>query len=497
MKIQNLKLSKLTSEKRELVAKLLAKQQIGLGKKVELKQVERDLFPVSFVQAAKLKSAIEDPTSYNLVISFEIEGEIDLKILEESYNAIIDRHKILRVSFFKKDGTYFQRLKDKAHYQIIYHDLRDMQTEPRQHLFEFAERAANYVFDLENEILFSVMLLHISDDRYYLINNIHHLLTDTWSNLLLASEFMKIYKSILEEGKSTLEDPFVHYTDYAVWESDWLKSPEAEQQKVFWKNYLSGALPLSIKTDFPRPKRLENSRLLNEYLVVKTETATKFIEFCIANKATIYNGVCAVLFTLLYFYSKTNDICLGTYAVLRSRPETYSMIGYMVNDITFRASVTGDSTFIDFLSHVQQIQSSALYGREIPFEVVNNLLDSACDYPLSSLQRVLCLYSQTEETLTINKINSATGENHGIFSEIDDLPWKATLVELPKKEEFTNRDLILSFYSNGHDIRLKLHYNSSLFKPETIKKMITQLETLFALYYTHNSATIDQIVEQI
>lgn len=497
MDIRNAKLTDLTPEKRELVAKLLAKKRADQEQKKVLKPIAGDVFPVSFAQQAMLEYAFQNPSVCNLVISYEMEGQIDFQILEESFNTVVNRHKILRVSFFKKGETFFQRVKEKSHQRIIYHDLRSLKKTSTQHLHDYVVQESLFEFDLEKDLLFRMTVLKISEDKYFLINNIHHLLTDTWSNLLLASEFMKTYKNILERKNITVDEPAIHYTDYAYWEREWIESFEAKKQKVFWENYLAGAKPLCLDTDFPREENSISHRLLSEQFSVKPEIAAQFIKFCFASKVTIYTGVSAVLFALLYFYTKTNDICIGTYAVLRTKPETFSMIGYLVNDITFRATVTGAETPSDFLQYVGQLQSEAQNSRELPQEIVSNLLNPEDDRWLSSLQRVLCLFSQTEETLTAVANNSSTDENQGLFAETADLPWKVKLMPPPDKDEFTDRDLILSLYLNGQDIRLRLWYNSGLFNCSTVIKMLSRFETLFALFSNDDSSTLDQILEKI
>ena len=43
------------------------------------------------------------------------------------------------------------------------------------------------------------------------------------------------------------------YADYAIWQQDWLKSSQFQEQLGYWKKTLEGDLPvLDMPTDYPR-----------------------------------------------------------------------------------------------------------------------------------------------------------------------------------------------------------------------------------------------------
>jgi hypothetical protein len=489
----NLKLSELSSDKRKLFSVLLAKQN---AKKQNLTQIKPDLenvIPVSFKQESLLKQIFENKLPGNLIIPYEIEGEVNFEIVEESCNELIKRHKALRTFFFKSEEKYFQSFRNiNLRYNVMYADLSSEVNSQKNILLQHTNQEVEYRFDLQNDMLFRLKLLKIATNKYYLISNIHQLVTDTWSNRLLAFEFVQIYKSLLETGKNNLK-PILHQSDYAQWEREWIDSAEAEKQKEFWANYLSGAAPINLKTDYPRIDGVRYSLLFNNEKIIEPQIAKNFIKFCETKKITVYTGVLMCFFVLLKIYSKTDDICIGTFASLRKRTETLSMVGNLINDITIRVQVTDDMKATDFLQIVYSKQYDAQIRRELPWQIVSSLLYPNEDYSFFPLHRVLFLCSQAEETLnvTFNDSSNEIFENTGLITDINDLPWKMTLIPLPDPIEYTTRDLILSLYISKDGLRLKLWYNSILFRKETIESMLTQLEKILVQFSIESFASIN------
>jgi len=180
---------------------------------------------------------------YNIPILLEIEGILDKQALIKSFETIIDRHEVLRSNFIQKDTQVYQVVKN---HNLIVETLKtdDFITE--------VEKRVNLAFDLEKDLLFRVTLFETSPNNYKLFVNMHHIVSDGWSIDVMIKEFIALYNSYLESDQNPLDELQIQYSDYAMWQREYLSGEVLEQKISYWKEALAGIEPLLLPTTYPR-----------------------------------------------------------------------------------------------------------------------------------------------------------------------------------------------------------------------------------------------------
>src|SRR5207302_9257718 len=84
--------------------------------------------------------------------------------------------------------------------------------------------------------------------------------------------------------------------------------------------------------------------------------------------ATLFMTLLAAFKTLLYRYSRQEDILVGSPIAGRSRAETEQSIGFFVNTLVLRTDVSGDPTFKELLGRVRDVALGAFAHQDMPFE---------------------------------------------------------------------------------------------------------------------------------
>ena len=103
-------------------------------------------------------------------------------------------------------------------------------------------------FDLKEAPLIRVSLIRIREQKYVLLMDMHHIISDGVSVGILFDEIEALYK-----GEALIENK-IQYKDFAIWQNDYLKTEEISKQEEYWLETLKGELPvLDIITDYPRP----------------------------------------------------------------------------------------------------------------------------------------------------------------------------------------------------------------------------------------------------
>uniref|UniRef100_UPI0038F626DF condensation domain-containing protein n=1 Tax=Streptomyces scabiei TaxID=1930 RepID=UPI0038F626DF len=81
-----------------------------------------------------------------------------------------------------------------------------------------ARRLAQHPFDLAGEAPLKVTLLSFDRSNHALVVNVHHLVTDGWSQRLFWEELAAHYAAARKNETAALPAPRFQYRDFALWQ---------------------------------------------------------------------------------------------------------------------------------------------------------------------------------------------------------------------------------------------------------------------------------------
>jgi bacitracin synthase 3 len=170
-----------------------------------------------------------------------LKGNLDISRLHAAINILIERHETLRTSFVMLNGDPYQ----KVHSGLTY--ILSVVPVENKTLDQLAESFVR-LFRLSEAPLFRIELAKLEEDEFFVMFDIHHIISDGWSLRLLISEMMDIYM-----GK-TLKPLSIQYKEFAKWQKSLLESEVFAGKKSFWLKYFQGELPmLNLPLDYKRP----------------------------------------------------------------------------------------------------------------------------------------------------------------------------------------------------------------------------------------------------
>ncbi|MFG6179707.1 condensation domain-containing protein, partial [Halomonas sp. THAF12] len=129
--------------------------------------------------------------SYNISLSFEILGLLEIASLEKSVNLLLKRHESLRTTFEIVEGEPVQKVEEFNEIKLPIHDV-----ESTVEAKKVSENLSREPFDLENGPLYRLQLLKVNEEHYVLSVTIHHIISDGWSMGIIAEEISNNYKKI-------------------------------------------------------------------------------------------------------------------------------------------------------------------------------------------------------------------------------------------------------------------------------------------------------------
>jgi amino acid adenylation domain-containing protein len=418
------------------------------------------LLPLSFGQQRLLFLEWLAPHPVNnLPAAYRLVGQLDMEALVQSLNEIVRRHEVLRTTFSFVDGQAAQVILPQLTLTLPVTDigalpLAQQQAEARQQILA----ATQPPFDLTQSPLLRVKLLKLSETEHILVLVLHHIIFDEWSFHIFMRELCILYETFAQSEPSPLPELPYQYADFAMWQRQWLKDEGFESHLNYWKQQLAGTLPvLQLPTDRLRPPiRTYQGAHQSIELPLNLTSALKVL----SQRAgvTLFVTLLATFKILLYRYSGQADICVGTPITGRNRTEIEGLIGCFINTLVLRTNLDGNPSFSDLLNRVQQVAVGAYAHQDLPFETLVEELQPERNLSHSLLFQVMFIlqnFPRSDHQLAGLRIDS-----------------------LPVDNQMAQFDLTLWMCETDRGLTTRLEYNSDLFDPSTIIRMLGHFQIL-------------------
>jgi acyl carrier protein len=451
----------------------------GVEKAPPITSVERDGGVVlSFAQQRLWFLEQLEPGSslYNCPGAAHLRGPLDVKALERSLNDIIVRHESLRTTFASVEGQPVQVINPAWELRLDAEELCALgEAEQAAEVERQATAQAQQGFDLTEGPLLRVKLLRLNSEEHVVFFTMHHIISDAWSLGVFLQELAALYEAHRNGRSAELPELKIQYADYAVWQRHHLSGEVLEQQLEYWRRQLAGA-PTVMELPFARPRPSEQTHRGKQEAVELSADLTQRLRLLSRREgATLYMTLLAAFNALLYYYTRSEEIVVGTNAANRGRRETDHLIGFFVNQLAIRTSLSGDPTFKELLRRVRDVTIAAYANQEIPFDRLVEALKLERNLSYSPLFQVKIDLLSTPlpdiggAELAITPLKADTGGSH--------------------------LDLIISLVDTPGELTGVLLYNTDLFDAATVLGVFRQFESLLEQIVEHPEAKLSALID--
>ena len=164
------------------------------------------------------------------------------------------RHQVLRSSFTAQDGEPVQQVSEEFHLDFEQIDISGLEAEEREpKVQELVGEQAGRPFDLEAGGLLRLRLLRLGEQEHVLLLTMHHIVADGWSLGVMMRELGQLYEAYREGREPGLKELEIQYSDYAVWQREWLQGEVLEKELGYWREQLAGMEGVELPVDHARP----------------------------------------------------------------------------------------------------------------------------------------------------------------------------------------------------------------------------------------------------
>ncbi|TRU46908.1 MAG: amino acid adenylation domain-containing protein [Microcystis aeruginosa Ma_QC_Ch_20071001_S25] len=409
--------------------------------------------PLSFAQQRLWFLDQLQPNSalYNIPMVLHFRGNLNQKALEQSLQEICDRHEVLRTNFVTIDGQPTQVIQTTRE-TISVVDLQDLpiheQAEKTQQL---KQKQATQPFDLAKESLIRITLVVLSETEHLLLVCMHHIISDGWSIEVLIHELTSLYNAYVQNQPANLAPLPIQYADFALWQKQWLQGDVLQSQLNYWQNQLTAAPPLlSLPTDHPRPA-VQSFVGTQQEFSLSPKLSQALTELSHQQGVTLFMTLLAAFDALLYRYTGSGDILVGTPIANRNRSEIEGLIGFFVNTLVMRTDLSDNPSFSQLLTRVREVTMDAYAHQDLPFEMLVEALQPERDLSHTPLFQVAFVLQNTPKSEI-----AMTG---------------LTVTDLPPENTTAKFDLTLAMVNMDDGLKGVWEYNTDLFDSSTIERL--------------------------
>jgi amino acid adenylation domain-containing protein len=391
--------------------------------------------------------------AYNIPRALRLKGSLNTEALQQSLDAIVSRHEVLRTVFRSNNGRPYAVIDPKCKIDLVIRELNDLRTEVAQE--------SRQPFNLSTGPLLRATVLRLNEDEHILIVTMHHIISDGWSMSVFFDELVSHYHDFSNGDELQADTLPIQYADFAAWQRNALPTETLNASLAYWQQQLADLPPIAeLPVYQPRPaiRTFQGNRHVFE---IPAELTSAVKQLARNERVTLFMTLLGAFQTLLWTYSRHDNIVTGSPSAGR-RPDTENLIGYFINTLVLKTSFSGNPTVREIMRRVAAATRDALDHEQVPFAKVVEAL-------------------QTERTLSYNPVfqiwfvlqagpdRDGRRNFHGLEVE----PY-------PIDSDVTRHDLQLTMWENSGVLKAAFTYNTDILDLETVSYMAEEFLRLLS-----------------
>lgn len=414
-----------------------------------------DGYPLSYNQKRlwMLQQTNPGDTTFNMPGGFLLAEEVDVELFKKCLHMVAQRHEAFRTSF-RLDEEKNEPLQDIAETVEIPLDVEDLchldedgQWARRK---ELARLERTTPFDLTRPPLFRARLLKLAPNRWEFLYNMHHIVSDGWSQEVLKKDFTRYYEA-LASGLTVPSQPLpLQYKDFAAWNNSQIQDPQLkERAESFWLNRLEQGVP-DFHLLYDGGGSEKETGGVTYRIAVDNEVKDGLKKMAADSRTTLFVLMFSIFNWILARFSGSKEVVCSIISAGRDHQSLQDIVGYFINSLLSVQSVDFQEDFHDFLARMDADIMELFQVQGYPLELL-----------LTEMKRL-----HPNVTVSFNMLNILD----------DAAAAEATTIEPTHLQERGDVKFNLALHAVEYKNALEMRwiYKKSLFKPQTIEFIATE-----------------------
>lgn len=328
---------------------------MGLPAIVEELEKRCEPFPLTEMQEAQWLGRISSFSGGNVAahIYFETDKEnIDLDRLQTSWQAMVDRHEMLRTVLLPTGGQ--QILNGHLDYRIRNCDLRDKGDEDAQSMAMAIRGEMDHnVRAIDQWPLFEVRTTQLPGNLVRLHFSIDLLICDVGSVRILQRDWAYAY----DHPEQELPKLELSFRDYVLTESKLKTTDLYQKANDYWDNKVK-TLPLTTAPELPLVKMIddvESAKFKRWSFVIGKSQWEKIKSSAVRHSLSPSTVIMTAFAFILSTWSKSKEFCINTPIINRLplHPQVKQLVGEFASFAPVSISLQNNKTFLEVAEDIQ------------------------------------------------------------------------------------------------------------------------------------------------
>lgn len=430
--------------------------------------MENNKLQLSYTQEHMWHHEIDNPSyQWNVPYGIRLTGNVDHKLLEKSFNLLVERCENFRTCFPVDDDAPFQKVMPYEYIYLSPNDLRDCSVDE-------AEKAADNIvqkelrrpFDIKSERCVRLFTFMLPENEHIIYFVYHHIVSDVMTMSIAADEFASYYSALSQDNipENNLGNSF---SEFSEWEREKGKA-KSDQVFDYWKDKLLDK-PLEIPTDhLPKnypSKDTHEPKFGMHVAEMPRELVDEVVDFFPTSLSAAYIA--------LYLQWKQSCMTVSSALMLRNRPQFLRSLGCFYSRIVFQAKILPEMTGEQI---VEQVKLDVINTNRHRMWDVRSFVESFFPERLASGG----LLANVEFQL-LDIPYKARSKPIDFGSDVDA---GALVVEKP----LSSLDLKFTFVKHGSLLLFK--YNEELYDRETLVQLGENYKRALEYFVLHPNKTL-------
>ncbi|MDW7659709.1 MAG: condensation domain-containing protein, partial [Bacillota bacterium] len=298
----------------------------------------------------------------NIAATMKISLPLDYDLMNQGVNLLLQKNEAFRLHFTELDDKPVQYVVPYQPYQMPFFDFRE---EGMDRLYAWDQEQTRKPFILRDADLFDFALIRIDDQTTAFFARIHHLISDGWSLVRIASDIMTYYHQ-LQKKVSMPSEENPSYLEYIASERDYLKSERFILDHQFWQEYYR---------EIPPPTSLKNKTVRHMGLKAQRKSynlpdrlVRKIHEHCKTYGSSVFSLFFASLCIYINRVKDQDVITIGTPVLNRTNARQKKTIGMFINMVPIKIKVDDALDFVAFSKQVDREWFAVLRHQKYPYD---------------------------------------------------------------------------------------------------------------------------------
>ncbi|MEQ8997812.1 MAG: amino acid adenylation domain-containing protein [Coleofasciculus sp. B1-GNL1-01] len=404
---------------------------------------------------------------YRAQCVLRIEGKLKTEVLEDALQQVVNRHEILRTTFYRQPGI-------KLPIQVIhnsgiplwnYFNLSDSDPKEQQaKIEELFQKEKCFIFNFEQDSILRSSLISLSATQHILLITLPSLCADSWTLKNLVKELSYIYSKGLKNEKLT--DEPVQYIQFSEWQNELLEE-DAELGKAYWHKQNLGSLP-ALTLPFERKPSGKTGFEPDVYaLRIEPEVVAKLEKIATLHQTTVAEFLFACWQTLIWRITGQSEIIVSTVFSGRKYEELQDVLGLSAKWLPVHCSFQKDFKFTEVLLQISEpLRNHEKWQEYFLWEDSTGSKDNLVNLPISfEFEEGFYKYDAGEVSFSIEK-------QYVCFER-----FKVKLTCMRREESIT----------------AEFHYDPELIDVESIKCLAGQFQTLLENLLKNPDAKVNEL----